>query len=345
MKTLLLAAAAALAMAGVAQAAGTKTVKDWTAVCSNIGDCTAFGFSGESADTNAFIKIDRQAGPAGEPEIAVVFDSGDTQPAQTWTFSLDGKPIAGIGPVKAAGSEEGARATLTGAAAQHLIDALRNGQNLQLNAGGKSIGEISLAGSAGILLWVDDQQGRVGTVTALSKKGPAPAASVHPRLAPPLIRPAPPASQAGLPKRAPKSLVKSVADCELDPSNTEPDDTIARLVPGVVLWGPECEMAAYNETSVFFIGDEHAGHLKRVVFPEAPGAGQASGDILMNVGFDAPGQTLSSFSKGRGIADCGSTERWVWDGKGFQMAHEEIMTECRRVPPDDWPVLFVSRQK
>jgi hypothetical protein len=204
---------------------------------------------------------------------------------------------------------------------------------------------VSLAGSAAVLLWVDDQQGRVGTVTALSRRGTAPASSVRPRLEPPLVRPAPPASQAGLPKKAPTSLVKSVAGCGLDASNTQPDDTIARLAPGVVLWGPECDMAAYNETSVFFVGDEHAGHLRRVAFPEAPGAGQASDHILMNVGFDAPSQTLSSFSKGRGIADCGATEAWVWDGKAFQMAREEIMPECRGVPPDDWPSLFVSRQK
>ena len=65
----------------------------------------------------------------------------------------------------------------------------------------------------------------------------------------------------------------------------------------------------------------------------------------MNVGFDAPSQTLSAFAKGRGIADCGATEAWVWDGKGFQIAREQPMPECRGVPPNDWPSLFVSRQK
>ena len=262
--------AAVLAVAGAAHAAGTKTVKDWTAVCNNLGDCTAFGFSGEGADTPAYLMIQRQAGPAAQPTVVIVYGSNDKQPPQTWTLALDNKPIAGIGPVRAAGSDNGARATLSGAAAQHVIDALRNGQGLELDAGGKSLEEISLAGSAATLLWVDDQQGRVGTVTALTKKGAAPASSVHPRLGPPLVRPAPPASQAGLPKHAPKSLIKSVSDCDFDASGGEPDDTIARLAPGVVLWGPECDMAAYNETSVFFIGDEHAGHLKRVIFPGRP---------------------------------------------------------------------------
>lgn len=345
MKAWLLAAAAALAMAGAAHAAGTKTVKDWTAVCSNIGDCTAFGFSAEDADPGAYLKIDRQAGPAAQPQVAIVFDVGDKQPTEDWTLTLDGKPIAGLGPVHAVGSDAGARATLPAAAAARLIAALRNGQSLELNAGGQSLAAVSLAGSAAVLLWVDDQQGRVGTVTALARKGAAPASSAHPRAAAPLVRAAAPVSQAGLPPHAPRSLIKGVQDCDFDASSGEPDDTIARLSPGVVLWGPECQMAAYNETTVFFVGDEHAGHLKRVTFPEPPGAGQAGEDLLMNVGFDPKTQTLSAFAKARGIADCGSTEAWVWDGKAFQIASSQVMPECRGVPPDDWPSLFVSRQK
>ncbi len=345
MKTVLLAAAAALVMAGAAHAAGTKTVKDWTAVCNNLGDCVAFGFSEEGGDADAYLKIERRAGPAAQPRVAIVFDSANAQPAQTWTLSLDGKPIAGLGPVRAAAGQNGAHASLTGAAADQLIAALRNGQALELDAGGKSLEEVSLAGSSAVLLWVDDQQGRVGTVTALSHKGAAPASSVHPPPAPPLVPAAAPVSQAGLPTHAPKSLIKGVSECDFDASSGEPDDTIARLSPGVVLWGPECEMAAYNETSVFFIGDEHAGHLKRVVFPEPPGGGHAGDDLLMNVGFDPKTQTLSAFAKARGIADCGSTEAWVWDGKAFQIASSQVMPECRGVPPDDWPSLFVSRQK
>src|SRR5215469_11628092 len=118
MTTRRIAATAALALAtmlaGAAQAAGTNTVKDWTAVCSNLGDCTAFGFSAEGSDTDAYLIIARQAGPATQPQVTLVYDSADTQPAQTWTLTLDGKPIAGIGPVRAAGGENGARGPVSG---------------------------------------------------------------------------------------------------------------------------------------------------------------------------------------------------------------------------------------
>ena len=38
---------------------------------------------------------------------------------------------------------------------------------------------------------------------------------------------------------------------------------------------------------------------------------------LMNVSYDAATQTLYNFEKGRGLGDCGATNTWVWDGKGF----------------------------
>lgn len=348
MKTWLLAAAAALAMVGAAHAAGEKAIKDWAAVCSNLGDCTAFGFSPEGDDTGAYIMIRREAGPAAQPAVTIVYGAGDTQPAQTWILALDGKPIAALGPLHAAGGQNGARAVLTGAAAAHVIETLRNGQALELTAGGKTLESVSLSGSAATLLWVDDQQGRVGTVTALTKNGAAPAVSVHPRLAPPLVTGAAPVSQAGLPKHAPPSLIKTDPDCDLDPDVAkDPADVVARLAPGVVLWGPQCSSGAYNEVNIFFIGDERAGHLRRVKFPYPPGTPSTAGndDILFNVQFDPKTQTLTSFDKARGPADCGENDAWVWDGKAFQLAHQYALATCRGASPDDWPPVFVSRQK
>ncbi len=51
------------------------------------------------------------------------------------------------------------------------------------------------------------------------------------------------------------------------------------------------------------------------------------------------------FSKARGIGDCGQVTDWVWNGKTFALASDDVMPACRGVPSDDWPPLFVSRQK
>jgi Protein of unknown function (DUF1176) len=337
-------AAALFVFAGAAQAAGTKTVSDWTGVCSNLGNCAAFGFSEEDADTAAYLRVDRAAGPGAAPSVLIAFDPGDKQPSATWTLELDGRPVAGVGPVRAIGGDGGARARLSGPGALALIEALRNGKTLAILAAGKPVATVSLTGSAAVLLWVDDQRGRVGTVTALARPGSKPASAVPPAPATPLVVAAPAVSQAGLPKLVPKSLIKGDADCDLTGVDT-PDDIVARLAPGVVLWGPECQMLAYNEVSVFFLGDEQAGHLKPITFPEAPGAEQASDDELINASFDPKTRTLSMFAKGRGIGDCGETASWVWDGKSFQLLSEFDMPECRGASPDDWTALYEARTK
>jgi len=185
----------------------------------------------------------------------------------------------------------------------------------------------------------------VGTVTALARPGPKPATAVPPPSAPPVIAVAPPVAQAGLPQKAPRALARSVADCDQDRKPEDSDDVVARLAPGLVLWGPQCSMGAYNEVNVFFLGDEKARAVKRVVFPEAPGAGQASDDELINVDFDAKTQTLTSFSKARGLGDCGQQTDWVWAGKAFVLLDETVMPECRGVPLDDWAPLFVARRR
>jgi len=345
MRRMLIALGVALGLASGAHAAGTKSVKDWTAVCANTGACTAFGFSSEDDEDHAYLLIQRDAGPAAKPRVSIVYNSGNTEPSAAWLLNVNDHPVAGVGRIHAIGSDNGARADLAGPAAAALVAALRNGASLQIVATKAPVAKVSLSGSAAILLWVDAQQGRVDTVTALGKPGPKPASLVPPPVAPPLICPAPAVAQAGLPAHTPPALIKGLDDCELDADNKDPDDIVARLSPGVVLWAPECSMAAYNEMNVFFVGDEHARNLKRIALPEAPGSDQATDDEPMNVNFDPTTQTLASFSKGRGIGDCGEVDNWVWTGKAFELISEDIMSECRGVISDDWPPLFVSRQK
>jgi hypothetical protein len=343
MRMLWIGLVAAVALAGEAQAAGTKTVKDWLGVCANTGACVAFGFQAGDDGAGAYLMIQRAAGAAAPVQVTLVNDAGDTQPAADWTLTLDGHPIAGLGPVHAAGSEAGARARLAARPAAALIAALRNGQSLEFSAGGSEVGQISLAGSAAILLWIDDQQGRVGTVTALARPGAKLASAVPPPTGAPLILAAPPVGQNGVPDHAPKGMTKGIDDC--DPQTGTPDDVVARLAPGVMLWGPQCEAGAYNAVSVFFIGDEHGKGLRRISFPEPAGAAQAGEELLFNPGFDPKTQTLTTFSKARGIGDCGEAASWVWNGSSFQVILDHVMPACRGVPPDDWPALFVSRQK
>ncbi len=337
--------AAVLLWTGVAQAQGEKTVKDWTAVCDNLATCGAFGFSPEGGDIDSYVRITRAGGPDAAPVVLLVFDAPDAVPSGTWTLTLDGKPVAGVGTLSARGSQQGARVTLKGPAADALIAAMRNGQELEIHQGGKQLVGVSLAGSSAVMLWVDDQQGRVGTVTALAHPGSRPASAVPAPPPEPVLVAAPAASQAELPRPLPMARVTGIEDCVASDAAEDSTHLVVRLAPGVILWGPLCSLGAYNELNVFFIGDEQGRNVRRVSFPEPPGATPAEDDELMNVEYDAKTRTLSSFSKGRGLGDCGADQRWIWDGQAFQLAHETELTECRGVLPDDWPSRYRATVK
>ncbi len=332
-----------LGAAGMAHAQGEKTVKDWTGVCDNLNTCAAFGFAAEGLDADSFIEISRAGGPDAAPRILIVFDATDAAPSGAWTLALDGKPIAGVGALAAKGGAAGSRARLAGPQAAALIAALRNGQGLDVRQDGKTITSLSLAGSAATLLWVDDQQGRVGTVTALAKPGPKPASSVPPPPPTPVLAAAPPQSQAGLPKPPPLSVVTAIEDCVASDAAEDTDPLIARLSPGVILWSPFCSLGAYNEVNVFFLIDEKGHAPRRISLPEPPGANPAADDEQMNMSFDPKTGQLSSFAKGRGVGDCGSMETWVWNGKAFLLLTETEMPDCRGLPQDDWPSRYLAK--
>ena len=93
--------AATLLLTGAAQAAGgDKTVKDWVGVCDNLATCSAFGFSDDNGDRDSWVKITRAAGPEAAPKVVVAYDIPDTQADATWTLTLDGQPVAGVGPLR-----------------------------------------------------------------------------------------------------------------------------------------------------------------------------------------------------------------------------------------------------
>lgn len=336
--------AAAISCAALASSGGASaenaSFKDWTVVCDNTRACTAYGFSPESQETIAYLKLERGAGAADLPRASL---SADTGASGDWRLLADGKPVAGLERVRASAEGDAAYATasLTTGQAAALVQAIRNAQALQIRDGAKSYA-ISLAGGAAALRWLDDQQKRVGTVTALVARGDKPASAVSAPPPVPLVRAAAASSQAGLPKRLPKSLQAQFKDCDDDIAEIDAEPTIARLAPGVMLWGAACSRGAYNVSYKFLLSDEQ-GRGVRSAIPEVEDAGE--GSALINADFDLKTMTLSAFAKGRGIADCGDASSWVWTGKVFARESSQFMPECRGVPPDDWPTAFRSRAR
>ena len=59
--------------------------------------------------------------------------------------------------------------------------------------------------------------------------------------------------------------------------------------------------------------------------------------------FDPATGRLPSASKGRGFADCGSSEAWIWSGGSFRLKSLNFQGMCGGAAPGDWPPLYRTR--
>jgi hypothetical protein len=322
-----------------------KQFKDWSIGCDNARNCTALGLSPDEGIMGPYVKISRSGAADAAPAIsfAMVLDDGAQAVSPRLRISLEGKDIPGLPaqPLPASVADDLARAELPAASAEAFVAALRNGTrlNVQLLDGAKEAasGAISLAGSAAALLYMDDQQKRVGTITALARRGDAPASSI------------PPVPE--LPVVAAKRMTDlSKAKPPLPAGMTRPkgelckdfQEMVVRLSASQTLWGLCSDAAAYNFDYRFFVAGQ--GRPKVAAFT-APGLVQdRDSGVLTSPSLSDDGMTLTSYAKGRGLGDCGVLAEWAWDGAAFKLMRATMMDTCRGVLSDDWPVLFQAKR-
>jgi len=330
------------AAAAPVQAGGTKIFKDWMAACDNVAACSAFSFQGEDdGGHDGYLLVRREADADAPLRLSfVVRPTNATARGQTtWSAMLDGEPMPGFGAIVAnAGEDGGWRADLTPAQSQAFVNAARNGDELVLIQQDHQAGRFSLAGVTATLLWFDETQGRVGSTSAIVRKG---ARTASPAPVAPVIVRGPEVSQAGLPDELPRAMaaLPAIKQCEVNYAAAE-DLTVSRLSPGTLLWAIPCSRGAYNTIYAMLLTDEQGGHPRRAVFPNTPGAGQDQTGELMNVSYDPRTRILSNFDKARGLGDCGAQSDWVWTGKAFELTSQLMMPDCRGVGLDDWPSVW-----
>jgi hypothetical protein len=319
--------------ARAAPSSSVDTFKDWAVICDNLRNCVADGFSSEEMDKPATLRLTRggAAGDVASLTIGLLDDEASRSTrGRPLSLSVDERPVL---IVKA--GDDGA-ATLSDAQTTKLLGAARNGTTLTISLEDNPLGVVSLAGLAAALRRVDDQQGRVGTVTALVAKGAKPASAVPPQPATPVVRAASAVAQTGLPTK-PSAAVKAVAtkaDCDAAQdafSDAKPE--ASRLSADKVLWQIPCGAGAYNFTSLLVIADNKGGAARL-----APGLGDS---LVVNGEYDPQTRILSSYDKGRGIGDCGSSSQWAWTGQDFDLTSEASMPICRGQM--DWPTSYQAK--
>lgn len=310
----------------------SRTFRDWTVTCGNDGACTAFG--GVESGTG-WLRIVMPAGPEAEPvvDLGMGMDADSLAPTVTIDGRAYGLDVAdGVARVSA----DQARA---------LIAALAGGRSATVGSGDEAM-TLSVSGVSAALLWIDERQGRLDTVTALIRKGDAPASTVPAAPALPMVSAAPAVAQTGMKNgtQLPDAVedLARVKDCRAD-TDFNPDFQYAtqhyRLAADTVLWGVPCFMGAYN-TGYLYVLTDSAGASPRLV--SLPTTGEAM-ETPINPDYDPATRRLEAFGKGRGIGDCGTVHQWIWTGQEFVLEHERLMEACMGVTADLWPVTWATR--
>ena len=131
-------------------------------------------------------------------------------------------------------------------------------------------------------------------------------------------------------------------DCFVDPADAF--DAAGALDGDEALVMLECWRGAYQSSSLLFrTRRDGSGTAVRVRLPlpvRIEGERRMV-DAFTNVDFSAG--HLSHMAKGRGIADCGESASWTYDGRDFRLQRYHLLDRCRGGEPGDWPALWRTR--
>ncbi len=330
--------------------------RDWMVACDNLRSCSAYGVDADIYGL-AFVRVARDGAPDAPVTITLGVNVDD---GVKFTLAFDDPSLPGLpgGTMAGAGATDESikRVVIRDpATVAQLVSSFRKAGKLivtRVDPPGAApsdtpVTEISLAGFAAAMRWIDEQQKRVGTVTAVIARGDSPASAVP---AVPTARTVRAAKIAGGP--APKTasaavLAKAKKSCDASEPFTAAEDA-TRLSGNQVMYWFHCrEMSgAYNYYYALVIAAP--GRPPRVAtFPFPPESENPDDDAewAVNPAFEAKTGTLTTLNKARGLSDCGGLSEWVWDGTAFRMLAIKAMPDCKGIPVDDWPTLFRAVRK
>lgn len=331
-----------------------KDFLDWMVECNNIGSCSAFGFS-EDPDAHGYIRIDRLRG-SEPPDIKISLLADEAKGEDQLTLKIDGKPIDGVASDRIGKSRlpggEGFTTSLAPEEIEPFVDALRRGASLTLEDARKGAkAKISLRGAVAALLNIDDVQGRIGTPTALIRKGNRRFLAVKPKEQEPDIVSAPFPEvevEKDLARKLRGTLKAALASQQCDEVGADSGwtDEAFALDGKRALVGLICTTGAYNVTTDFWIVSRSDPSSATAAKFDVPGSlkdeipAGAPDNRLTNAEVDRQKGAITFFRKDRGYGDCGAAGDYVWNGSRFELASYSLMRPCRGVPSQDWPTLF-----
>lgn len=307
---------------------------DWVVACDNGLRCEAVSLkpepstegSGQGDPWERFgtMKLGREAG-ADAPLVITITDVEGT-PARLVHYDspLDARIVAG-----ADGSWRVEPANL-----QDFLNELYSGTIQVQDAAGRTLKELALDGARGVMLYMDERQGRLRTPTALVRRGNRPASVVPVPPPLPVVTVAPATTDAALAIPAARlAEARRQLKCNQEEVGGPEEQSLHALGNGRTLIMMTCGAGAYNFSSMPLIAWREGSTIR--IEPARSDLALEVYDetdnrfLVTNGGYDPATRTISGFAKGRGIGDCGAGEDFAWDGTRFRLVRAHAMSECR----------------
>ncbi|WP_331089087.1 DUF1176 domain-containing protein [Phenylobacterium sp.] len=344
--TLAFLAAAAVAQQPAPQPARPvyREIKDFVVACDNLRTCRVRWAPEADGGFEAYFDVARDGGPRGRLRVSLGGATQEGARPDVRSLTLDGIPFGRN--LRWRYDAETDAMVAEGAEALGYLRTLSDGDVLTFSDG-KQQQAVTLTGFKAALLAVDEAQGRLGTAGAFVRKGAAPDTTVPAPPAPPVLvaRRADPSLTvpAGFAARVRKAqaAVLTKEDCATD--ERRPDDAAHPLGRGEVVVFLGCLMGAYQGYSLVVRAPRDAPEKGRVVILPAAVGDQPNQGFHTEVDWDPEHATIHEAAKGRGLADCGSSTSWVFDGTTFRLAEANRLNRCSGGPPGDWPTVYRSK--
>jgi hypothetical protein len=311
---------------------------DWLAACRADGYCSATAYQNPNPGGGRVADYVFRVGRHAEQiywELSFTTVATMGREGELFTVSVDDnqRDFSAANEVAPFGSVN--EFYFLGEGAQQVMDWLAPGRMLGVDfvdtGGAQQRAEFSLAGLTASLIWIDEQQKRLGSerVAEAAPIGLAPVGEAA--SAPEGIPPELTAWLAADPECRPFAEIANGEDIEivqLDETNR------AYILP--------CWSAAYNFGWKVFV--ENSGTFSQAVFPEfSASAGWTASTFIVNYAWDDASKSLSSFYKGRGIGDCGSAGIWRWGEYAFRLTEFRSKEDCDGAE-GGFPVVYSETQ-
>lgn len=328
MSILLLIAAPLMILAAAASQPGElKTYGDWIVGCDNGLRCKAVSLFAEDnyeegPETAAMLEVTREPGARAAPRLAI---EPRNVRAASYQLFVDG---ISLGPLRVPPSAQ--TVALPPAMATSALAAMVKGSRFELRtAQGDTIARISLKGTAAALRYLDDRQGRAGGASAIVARGNLATNPPVPRL-PVIAVPMSRATAAYTPNRAEIARLRRESGCS-DVDNGPVSQDFFPLDATHTLILLSCGAGAYNLSTIAYVANAAARRsIRRAAFDAEVGYSDGGvPQLLVNADYDPARRALVTYSKGRGLGDCGTSETLVWDDTRFRLTELSVMGECR----------------